>query len=63
MGITSAIVRARTADTDKIKLPIALDEPLFIGAASAVWGLLEAKTSFRVMPTSLDDVVIASVLA
>lgn len=62
MGITSTIVRARTADTDKIKLPIALDEPLFIGAASAVWGLLEAK-SFRVMPTSLDDVVIASVLA
>ena len=56
MGITSATVRASATDADKIKLPTALDEPLLIGAAPAIWGL-EAETSVRVMPTFLDGVV------
>ena len=56
MGITSATVRASATDADKIKLPSVPDEPLLIGAAPAIWGL-RAKTSVRVMPTSLDGVV------
>jgi len=55
VGITSAAVRASATDADKIKLPSALDEPLLIGAAPAIWGL-QAETSVRVMPTSLDGV-------